>query len=418
MYSSVEKRIAEVFSFMPGIKAKLKWIYQYLNYFINRKDYKFKSEFDVILVSATISETYFGYYDKSPENSNGKYVIYQQPAAPTKRKPLNDHAVKVIVKNLSGTGEVIVGESTAYNWQQGTKLQWITETTFIYNFFDSVGNTFKSKLIDAATEKEIKIINFPIYDCYKDIYGLSLNYSRLDYLRPDYGYSNINERVDFKNNRNDGVFFINLRENTSRLLISLETLSKISPQKTMKEAFHKVNHLMISPDGNHFIFLHRWIVEGGKKYDRLFVSDFNGENLKILADEGMVSHCCWYNNELIVSYMRHKSHGDTFYWINTKTSDVHLMSEKLVGFGDGHPTILNNKMIFDSYPDRSRMKHLYIYDLNEDNVTEIGEFYEPLEFYGETRCDLHPRWNSDGSRIYIDSTHSGRRMLYSIILQQ
>ena len=71
-------------------------------------------------------------------------------------------------------------------------------------------------------------------------------------------------------------------------------------------------------------------------------------------------------------------------------------------------------MVFDSYPDRSRMKHLYLYNLDKDNVQKIGEFLEPIGYFGETRCDLHPKWNNDGNKIFIDSIHEGKRKLYQI----
>ncbi|NOR44515.1 MAG: hypothetical protein GQ534_02930 [Candidatus Delongbacteria bacterium] len=77
-------------------------------------------------------------------------------------------------------------------------------------------------------------------------------------------------------------------------------------------------------------------------------------------------------------------------------------------------------MLFDSYPDRSRMRHLYVYDLKNDDIEEIGEFLEPLKYdneaiyNNETRCDLHPRWSTDGKKIYFNSVHEGKRHLYCI----
>ena len=36
----------------------------------------------------------------------------------------------------------------------------------------------------------------------------------------------------------------------------------------------------------------------------------------------------------------------------------------------------------------------------------------------DLRCDLHPRWNEDGSMISFDSTHEGQRAVYIIDAEQ
>ena len=178
-------------------------------------------------------------------------------------------------------------------------------------------------------------------------------------------------------------------------------------------AKHAFNHIMLSPDGKNFIFIHRWY-QTRIRYDSLILSNIEGTEIKVLADYDMVSHCCWYNNATIVGYFRDKYLDDNFYKVDIISNTKILLSEKLKNFGDGHPSFHKNKMLFDSYPDRSRMQHLYIYDMDHDSVEEIGEFYEALRYYGETRCDLHPRWSEDGKNIFFDSVHEGKKYLYTL----
>jgi hypothetical protein len=417
-YSKSERFISRLLSFLPFIKQPVKKFYQFLNYNINKKSYSYECNYQIQKVNDTKNESFFGYYDKSPENETGQYIIYQQSERNTRKKPSPDSPVYIVLRNNENKDEHIIGESISYNWQQGTKLQWLTDSTLIYNFFDIKHKEYKSRICNIEQNAEATIIDYPIYDCFKDGYGLSVNFSRLFNLRPDYGYRNITEKIDYSDNRNDGIFYVDLRNNTQRLIISLQELIDISPLPSMKNAKHKVNHIMISPDGEKFIFLHRWLIKGGKRFDRLLVSDKNGKNIQILANESMVSHNCWYGNDTVIGFLRHNSFGDSFYKINVKTQDIQMLSEKVFDLGDGHPSVYNDLMVFDSYPDRSQMKKLFIYNLKNDTIEEIGEFFEPLKYFGETRCDLHPKWNYDGSKIFIDSVHEGKRNLYEINLKQ
>jgi hypothetical protein len=417
-YSNYEKTIAKTLSFLPFIKQPIKWFYQLLNYYSSKKDYLCKCKHPILNFNNANLESFFGYYDKSPENETGKYIIFQQSLRKTNKKPSSKIPVQIVLKNIENEKEQIIGKSYSYNWHQGTKLQWLSEETFIYNFYDKTAHNYKSRIYNATENREEAIINSPVYDCFKTEYALSVNFSRLAKLRPDYGYRNVNETIDLQYNKNDGIFYTDLKNNTHKLLISLQQLIDISALSSMKNAKHKVNHIMISPDGDKFIFLHRWFIKGGKRFDRLLVANKKGENIRILADEGMVSHCCWYGNDTVIGFLRQPLYNDSFYKIDVNTLDVQLLSRKLLGLGDGHPSVCNDLMAFDSYPDRSRMKKLFIYNLKNDTLDEIGEFFEPMKYFGETRCDLHPKWNYDGSKIFIDSVHEGKRNFYEINLNK
>jgi hypothetical protein len=412
-FNRLERTFARFLSSFPEVKNTVKRLYQFMNFTLHKKKYNHKTNYSFNSVSRSEQETFFGYYDKSPENFDGRFVIFHKTLFSTLKKPNSNYEVEIILKdNIKGT-ESVVGKSFAYNWQQGTKLQWISKDEFIYNFYDKNSNTYRSQIINAVNKRQ-KRINYPIYDCFKDTFTLSLNFIRLNQLRPDYGYRNIDKNIDYSMNSNDGIFKVNLKTNTSNIILSIQDVIDFSPDKSMTNAKHKINHIMISPNGDKFIFIHRWFINGGKRVDRLFVCDKEGQNLKLISDEGMVSHCCWNGDNEIIGFLRQKSHGESFYRINTNNGMIELLSEKLLDFNDGHPSIINNRMIFDTYPDRSGMKHLYIYNILADEVIEIGEFNESLKYFNETRCDLHPKWNLNGEKIFIDSVHEGNRKLYEI----
>jgi hypothetical protein len=75
-------------------------------------------------------------------------------------------------------------------------------------------------------------------------------------------------------------------------------------------------------------------------------------------------------------------------------------------------------MLTDTYPNRSGHQSLIILNnLFEDgNPEEIAKLYHPLKFFGETRCDLHPRIDVKKKVIYFDSVYTGKRQLYRMDL--
>tara|TARA_B100000886_G_scaffold326351_1_gene272764 strand:- start:266 stop:1528 length:1263 start_codon:yes stop_codon:yes gene_type:complete len=413
-YSDLEKFISSLISRFPKLKVFAKKFYERINLLFHKKKYLFKSEYNITQIDSTNQSTFFGYYDKSPENYDGNKVIYYKTNYDTKNKPSSNYPIEIILKCLLSEKINSIDKTFSYNWQQGAKMMWISNNEFIYNVYSKYQNKYHSKIYNIKTKK-FKIIDWPIYDCYKDKYALGLNFNRLRDLRPDYGYKNSNEKSDYEDYSKDGIYEVSLKKNNHKLLITLSELIDLKYLKTMKYAKHKVNHIMISPNGKSFIFMHRWHRKSGLKYDRLLVYNYNSNSLKIISDEGGISHCCWKDNNTIIGYLTHNGKFD-FYEINIVNGSINQITKKLENFGDGHPTFIKNKLLFDSYPNRSRIKNLFIYSYDNNKIINLGDFYEPLSFYKESRCDLHPRFSSDFSAIYFDSVHSGKRRLYKLNL--
>ena len=414
-YNSGERLISGILSSSPKLKKCIKKIYQHFNYILYKKKYNFKSDCDLFELDYEGNESFFGYYDKSPVNNSNRFLVFHSTDNSSHLKPGNN-PIHVILFDLKENKVIKKFITNAYNWQQGSKLQWIDTTGFIFNDFSAAEQKYVSRIYNVEESSE-KIINFPIYDTFKDN-ALSLNFNRLNLLRPDYGYRNLEYTIDFSKNDNDGIYLINLQSNSSKLLISIEDVIKLHYKDSMKDAKHWFNHIMISPKGKRFMFLHRWL-DKGRKHDALVVADFNGKNVSVLADDDMVSHCCWNGDNEIISYMRDIKYGDGYYFINVISRNRRKLDDRYINsLGDGHPSIHGNVMLLDTYPNKSRMKELFLFDLESNNLTKLGEFHESMKFYGETRCDLHPRFSNCGKYVFFDSVHSSRRKLYRITIDK
>lgn len=381
-------------------------------YLVKRAFYSHKLSKEIKLEAVdTDGVTFFGYYNISPENQNGD-ILYLKVKKEKTRGSLFEHA-RIMLKHTDGR-KVKLSETKVWNWQQGCMLQWFPgkDDQIIFNDYDAKKDKYIAKVVD----KKGNLLNTydkPVNNVSKTgQFALSLNYDRLAVMRPDYGYFN-RRNVALPENNEDGIWNIDLNSGETKLIISLEQLKNLSWSDTMEGAMHKVNHIDINSSGTRFMFLHRWKGPQGR-FMRLITANPDGSDLKILNGDIMTSHCCWLNDEEILSYCEVNGERGYLKFID-KTNEVQLLSEKMPKT-DGHPSISPDQryIITDSYPDKSRFSKLFLYDIENESIQKIGEFYQPLRYKKEKRIDLHPKWAPEGKSVFFESGHNGRRNLNKI----
>lgn len=409
-YNSFERSVAKLLSKFPVIKKISKAFYSRLNYLLNKPSSNQKSDYDIVEVGNYNSETFFGYYDKSPMNSSGLTLCCISLTKTSKKPLINQLKIVVIDKN---NDEICHVNTNTYNWQQGPRCFWLSDDLFIFNDFCNDLTKYVAKVFSVDKKKVISVIDAPAQDSFKDKFVLSINYQRLMTLRPDYGYRNLEllDESDLLKLDNDGIWKFNLCDLNVELIISLEKVVNFKPKVDYKQFFNKVNHVMISPDGTKFIFIHRYL-KGKQRFDRLILSDANGKLLRVLADNEMVSHCNWLSNSEIIGYLRGPDGADCYYKINVNSCDYEAFDiPKLGTFGDGHPSRKGDWVVTDSYPDKSRIQTLYMFNYKTNELKILAELFHGFSYDGESRCDLHPRVSMDGKRVYFDTVFSGKRKL-------
>lgn len=388
--------------------------YFYKRYLKNHylKDYYIHPKVKLSQLATVNNNSFFGYYNISPFNSKDELIFGQVETSHARGS--KKEALKLVYQNKDE--QIIIGQSQAWNWQQGCMLQWYAESddTVIYNDYISIKNSYCS-ILKNIKSGESKKIEKPIYSVANSgKFALTLNFDRLALMRPDYGYFNRNVLWnDLPEDDEDGIWYVDLILDKSKLIISLDQLKNFQPVESMKGARHKVNHIDISPSGKRFMFLHRWIGPQGRFTRLITANSSDGSDLFKIAGDTMVSHNCWWGDNDIISFCNIEDDRDRYVQFVDKKENTKIIGDD-VFHHDGHPSVSPNGiwMLTDDYPDRSRFSSLYLYNLeNEQNIL-LGKFFQPLEFIGEKRIDLHPKWNLDGNSISIDSGHSGRRKMY------
>ncbi len=401
-FNKLERRLLKVFDSTPNLKNKIKHSYTGLSYVLNKKNYKYNLHPKISLKRLSNSKkgAFWGYYNKSPI-CNDNFLCHSITS--------NSKKINILLNNIA------IVESNCWNYQQGSMLNWLNSNEVIFN--DIQNNKYISKIINIKNLNE-RIIDFPIYSISPDRqFALSLNFSRLAKLASPYGYYNLYYNNIPKYSNDDGIYFIDLLKAKYKLILSLEDIVNFKPTKNMPNAWHKINHIEISPDNNKFMFLHRWQNNNGK-FSRLIVADINGNILSCPDTDGIVSHSCWKTQDEIISWFNTKESGLNYYNLNIKTNEFNIIGKhKLIH--DGHATVskCQNWLLTDTYPDKSRMSKILLYNLKNKNLITLGEFYTPLKYFGNNRCDLHPRWNPDYSGVTFDGTFEGKRQIYEMDLK-
>lgn len=410
----VKKIILVILNRTPRIKLILKKLFLLIGNFLSNKT---TIPENIVQVSNNKAEHLFGYYDKIPWNADGNLMIYLETQN-SNVNPASDFPATIILHNLVNNSRQKIGESFAWNVQQGCMLQWRGpkyDQEIIYNTF--IDGEYKAVIYNII-KKTKRIIDFPVYSVSNDgNVAISLDFSRLNTFRPGYGYIN---KMDLTANifcpDSYCIWFINLVSNKITPILKYSDLFEFNHLPSMNGAYHKVNHIMLNPSGKRFIFLHRWI-KNGKKYDRMLSCDLDGKNLYDILDEGMVSHSYWLNDSDIITFANTYLQGPQYYYLTDMTQNRKIAFNGEIK-EDGHPSLSPNGkfIITDTYPDFKRKQKLYLCSLDNNVVSNIAEIYANPKYKDECRCDLHPRWDRQSSEICFDGAQDDLRQVYILPL--
>jgi len=362
---------------------------------------------------------WFGYYDKLEFDPTNRYVLGMEVDF-EHRSPAPDDVIKVGMVDLRDRDRWIeLGETRAWCWQQGCMLQWRPGSGTEVMWNDREGDRFVCHILDVVTRKK-RTISHPICSVSPDgRYAVAPDFRRIHDVRRGYGYAGIPDpNRDVLAPEDAGIWHVDLETGESKLIVSFAQIAKIPYRKgDLSHAKHYFNHLLFSPDGARFIFLHRWrSSEPPRRGTRMFTAKPDGTDIRIVDDYGGTSHFIWRDPKHILAWSFHPSHGGAFYLYEDGSREVEVVG-KGVMTQNGHCTYLpgNQWILNDTYPDWQRKQHPYLYHVSTGKRVFLGHFRVPPKYGGEWRCDTHPRFSPDGKMVVIDSPHGGEgRQLWLI----
>lgn len=383
---------------------------------------------------------------------------------------------------------VRVGETTALNYPQGARQQWVAETN-CFTVNNRVGNVWGTDLYDADSNCLLERFEGTTHMLSKDgRYAFGLDYARLFRLG-GYGYSGISDV-----NANDpapsdaGITVLDLTTKETKLLVSVREVAEFGGNGRLSGvSHHYLTHLCVNPSSTRIAFLHRYFMTDGGMMTRLMTIGVDGSGLRCLG-QGFLSHFDWKDDNHLYIFGRANSAVDSLrdnpFFSNPivapvlklakKTAKVLLRREGksispamsflmiedtqnpiIVPFAkgiittDGHPMTCPSNAdwcVCDTYPDDEGCRDLMVYRFSDDLRVNIGRFRKIDELpdlslsdtyfnavdprilrsissdsLAFTRsglhCDLHPRWNCKGDKVFFDSIHEGTRQVYFALVK-
>lgn len=396
---------------------------------------------------------FFGYYDTSPWDNSGRYLLGLEADFMHRPPGADDTARILLLDTWDGTVRP-VGDTRAWNWQQGCLLQWLNggrEECFVHNDRRSGAYVAVVRDIDG---REIRTLPRPVYDTAPDgATALSLNFSRLARTRPGYGYAGITDHTASDPcPADDGIWLMDTVSGEAALMFSCAYAAEAFPWPQTRGFEHWFNHAMFAPDGKRFVFLHRarrrpgsgvgaqWAGRRprtgmmrqlrrwagacyrrttGRRFaghqTRLLCATVRGGELQCLLDEGMVSHCGWRDAEHLLTWACHRPLGERYWLMNVGSGACEAVGSGVLD-RDGHCTFSPDGrwLLTDTYPDKDGRQTLILFDMETGRRVDAARLRAEPGLPAEARCDLHPRFDAAARTVCVDSTHEGKREMYRV----
>ena len=365
----------------------------------------------------------FFFYNCSPLDCSqfdptGRYILGMRVYFEGRAVLPADHADIGIIDLKDNNNWKEIGNTTAWNWQQGCRLQWLPGSSdeIVWNDRSTDGKSFISRIYNTST-KQTRTLPRPIYAISPDG-KTALTH---DFERMKHGGTNYIGIADKYANqwapKETGVWKMDMKTGKLKMIISLYQMAQFVylkglPKDTAGNCLYIFREGW-NPSGNRFILFVK--DQRGIALTTGFSMTPEGRDIRYFYNEP--SHHYWLDDETILDWGSQIPPGGNnlvqgyFTFKDDGSGKAKEMLWKTVnGSTSYHPNgdwVLTDTYVLNGY------QYLYLFHVPTKSLILLGKFkcilngVEQKQSWGILRVDLHPRFSPNGKMVSFDSTHEG-----------
>lgn len=415
---------------------------------------------EVVEVVRSRKSTIHRFFDSSPVSPSGRFIALTEFPFEDRLPSPGDRA-RVVVVDLVTFQEVYSDTTSAWDTQLGAAVQWGgSDSELYYNRMDeSAWDAYGVKV--NISSGECVDLPGPVFAVSVDgRWSIAPSFEKLGIVQAGYGAHFPNERVKPTQGApdNDGLFIIDTRSGTRRLLVSFRHLYEYFPEKFRELDLAAGGFYAFvvkwNPQGTRIMLILRWRPSSGgntKNYLITLTPDLGEIHMPIDAQrwrDGHHPNWCPDGDTIIMNLAYDNKRGiwgrmSTLAARVAKRVGVRYFSDARVlrfstfrydgtefaiaapsHFGSGHPSmhkdgkhIVTDAYISERVAFRNGDVPIRIINTETDKVVSSLRVGTKPAFSGprqELRIDPHPAWSRDYSHLVFNASTEGRRSVFMV----
>jgi hypothetical protein len=302
-----------------------------------------------------------------------------------------------------------IGQTTAWNWQQGARLQWRPlSDEIVWNDRSDDGRHFIARVYDFRTGKR-RTLPRPIYALSPDgRTALTHDFERMKHGGTDY----VGIEDKFKNEfapSGTGIWKMDMDSGQSKMILSIKKIAAlVYPGGAPSSGCLYVFREGYNPSGTRIIV---FVKESESRMTKGFSMTPEGTSIRYLYNSP--SHHSWQDDDSIMDWGEHVPPGGgppvKGYFLFRDDGSGAAKELLWVTPHNGHNSYVprpgGDWILSDTYS-IDGVQHLFLYHRPAKRFVPLAKLKSTAQM-GIHRVDLHPRLSPDGKTISIDSTYEG-----------